>query len=422
MITPFPFAAATWLVLFVLRPVELYFAPDHAALALSELGFTLGDLTRTTALAGLGCATWCAGYLVALGPTRATLPAARPLSVSGRGAAVALAFGTLCWGLLFQRQGGLSALVHSPASIRINEGASFYGFVGVWIVEGVTLAGLAAMLQKPDRTARRIFFAGAALSIAASLCLQLRSLAALGVLAAVAVVLALRVPSRRTVVVASVGLVLAVLALGITQQLRAYTATVSTREAITLTAKTPPWAMYVSDLSTFDNFVAMQGLVPDSITYLDGQTIAEIPLAFLPRALWPDKPLGIDFRTSSYLYPGIFVGVPISLQGELYWNAGVPLVAVGALVLGLALGLVARLGLGVRSVAVGFLVYAITLAFVHGLVTRGLAVSLENLAFAVVGVALGGWAVLPGEARSFYARTVAVLTRRRSRPSARFES
>ena len=380
--------------------MELYFAPDHSALALGRLGFTLGDLTRTTAVAGLGCATWCAGYLVALGPTRASLPAARPLSVSGRGAALALAFGTLLWGLLFQRQGGVTALIHSPASIRVNQNASFYAFVGVWMVVGVTLAALAAMLQSPGRGARRIFVAGATLSVAASLCLQLRSLAALGVIAALAVVLALRVPRRRTIVAAGICLVLAIAALGITQQLRAYSATVSTREAITLTAKTPPWAMYVSDLSTFDNFVAMQELVPGSITYLDGQTIAEIPLAFLPRALWPDKPLGIDFRTSSYLYPGVFVGTPITVQGELYWNAGVPLVALGALVLGLALGLVARLGLGVRSVSVSFLVYAITLAFVDGLLTRGLAVSLENLAFAVVGVALGGWAVLPDEARA----------------------
>ena len=38
-VTPFTIAAGTWLVLFFLRPLELYIAPDHAATSLSEFGF-----------------------------------------------------------------------------------------------------------------------------------------------------------------------------------------------------------------------------------------------------------------------------------------------------------------------------------------------------------------------------------------------
>ena len=50
-LSPFTVAAATWTVLFVLRPLELYFFPDHASLALGELGFDSAALTRAVAVA-----------------------------------------------------------------------------------------------------------------------------------------------------------------------------------------------------------------------------------------------------------------------------------------------------------------------------------------------------------------------------------
>ena len=394
-ISPFALAAGTWLVLFVLRPLELYYAPDHAAIALSELGFRLADLTRTNAIAGLGCAAWCAGYLIALGPRRDTPEVTarwQPLHISARGATVALALGTLLWGSLFIRQGGPSALLHSAASIRVNEGSSFYAFVGVWIVQASALYAFAAHLQRPTRASKRVLATAVALSLAAGLCLQLRSLTVFTVIGAFAIYLTLRVPSRRAVALGVVLLALGVLALGVTQELRALTATHSTRESIQLTARTPLWAMYVSDLSTYDNLVAMQGLVPDSIPYLDGRTLAEIPAALVPRSLWPGKPLGIDFRVSSYLYPGVFVGIPITVQGELYWNGGIGIVALGALILGAALGRVARMGLSAASGAV-FVFYAVTLPFTHGLLTRGLAGIVENLVFALVGTAIAVTAI-----------------------------
>jgi hypothetical protein len=202
------------------------------------------------------------------------------------------------------------------------------------------------------------------------------------------------------VVIAFATLVLAVGAFGAAQQVRAYSSTMSTSKAIALTARTPVWAIYVSDLSTFDNFAAMRELVPGSIPYLHGETIAEIPLAFVPRSIWPGKPLGIDFRVSSYLYPGVYVAIPITVQGELYWNGGLLLVAVGAFILGAALGLLARFGLGLRFVAAPFLLYAIALPFTHSLLTRGLATMIQNLTFAIVGVAIAALMALPADARA----------------------
>ena len=63
------------------------------------------------------------------------------------------------------------------------------------------------------------------------------------------------------IVIAGVGFA----ALGFLQQAREYTHRMSTAEGVRLTAETPLWAMYVSDLSTFDSFVAVEGLVPESL-------------------------------------------------------------------------------------------------------------------------------------------------------------
>ncbi len=66
-ISPLVPAAVTWLALFVFRPLELFFTTDHAAVGLARLGFDVGQLTRTVAIAAVGVAAWSVGYLLALG-------------------------------------------------------------------------------------------------------------------------------------------------------------------------------------------------------------------------------------------------------------------------------------------------------------------------------------------------------------------
>jgi len=398
LVSPFAIAAATWLVLFVYRPLELYVAPHHAALSLAQFGFRLEDLTRTVALGGLGCSACCGGYLLALGRGRAVRPsraAPRPIALSGLGASAVLAAGTVLWLLLFFRQGGFGALVHSPASLRVDQRSSFWAFVGIWLVQGTTLCAFVATLRGRGRTARRVLIAGVALTLLAALATEIRALPALAAVAAAILYVGFRPLGRRQVVVGAVLALGGVLALGVAQQVRAYSVTVDLPEAIRLTANTPMSAMYVSDLSTFDNFVAMQGLVPASVSYLDGRSLAEIPQALVPRSAWPGKPAGLDVEVASYLYPGVPVAVPISLQGELYWNAGLPLVALGAFAVGAALGAIARFGLRAVPGSGLFLVYAVTVPFTHAFLTRGLATMLQNLVFALAGVGIAIWATRP---------------------------
>jgi hypothetical protein len=401
-VTPFALAAVTWLVLFVLRPLELYVWPDHAATSILQFGFGSGELVRAVAIAGLGAAGWCVGYVLVLAlprRERGTVTGA-PLRVSGRGATVALALGTLLWGLLFLRQGGPSALIHEPVSIRVNQGSSFYGFVGLWIVQGTALYALVSVLQGGGRAAKRVLLAAAALSFVAGLALQLRGLFAVAVIGGAAIYVALRPIRRRHAAVALVVCLVGVFAFGVAQQVRAYTNAVPTGEAIRLTAHTPLSAMYVSDLSTYDNLVAIQMLVPGSLDYLDGETLVDIPEALVPRAVWPEKPVSIDLQVGALLYPGVSVGIPISMQGELYWNGGLPLVLFGALVIGLALGALARWGLGAAP-GVALVVYAAVFPFTHALLTRSFAAGFQNVVFAVLGVGVAVVALDPARVRAF---------------------
>jgi hypothetical protein len=161
-----------------------------------------------------------------------------------------------------------------------------------------------------------------------------------------------------------------------------------TTDAIHAATRTPLWADFVSDLATYDHFAAMRELVPGSIASLHGKTLVDVPKALVPRALWPGKPQTVDARVASYLYPGASAEVPISMQGELYWNGGLSAVVVGGFVLGLAFGVLARFGLGARPGSPAFVLYIVALPFTHAFLTRGFAPTTESIVFAGVGVIL----------------------------------
>jgi hypothetical protein len=403
VVTPFGLAAITWLVLLVGRPLDLYVWPGHGAGGLTQLGFGLADLTRAVAIGGLGCAAWYAGYLVLARPPTPRVAVRRPLPVSGRGAASVLALGTLLWALLFVRQGGPSAILQAPASIRVNQGASFYAFVGVWMIQGVALYAFASLLAGGGRVAKRVLWASVVLALLAALALQLRGLVAVAVIGALAIYVTVRRVSRRQAVVGLAVLILGVLAFGAAQQVRQYGSSMPTADAIRLTARTPVHLMYMSDLSTFDNLVALRQIVPESLDYLDGETLLAIPQAVVPRAVWPDKPVSIDLRVGGLLYPGSGVGIPITMQGELFWNGGLVAVFIGALLIGLAFGALARAGLGSR-LGPALVLYAAVFPFTHAALTRSLASAAQNIVFVLLGVGIAIAALDPAATRTLVRR------------------
>jgi hypothetical protein len=80
------------------------------------------------------------------------------------------------------------------------------------------------------------------------------------------------------------------------------------------------------------------------VPFQDGRTLVAVPLAFIPRLIWPDKP---DVSTGQLFNHEIirseFTDTYISPShvGELYWNYGWPGLVLGMLTIGAILGFVA---------------------------------------------------------------------------------
>jgi oligosaccharide repeat unit polymerase len=392
--SPLAIAAATWLPLFVLRPIELYFYPGEAITPMIQLGYDVGDLSRTVAIAGVGCATWSIGFLFGLRRLRAISehpPRLDPLPLRQWASWLVVGFGALLAGALFMRQGGPAALIHSAGSLHTNQGSGFYGQLGIWMLIGTALYAFAAILRSegPNREAKRLLLVSAPLAAACTLALGSRGFIAFGLLAAAVIYLRLRTPRARSVAITiAVALILAA-GLEFTAIVRTNASSTDLGTAVERTVETPVPAFQTADLSVFDDFVAMQEVVPSSISRLDGNSLLQIPAALAPRALWPGKPQPLDNLVTEYLYPGATAGTPITMQGETYWNFGLPGVAIGALLLGLLMGWSATLLF--RRDPLSVILYAVLYASVFALLTRALGTMTANTFIALVGA---GFAVI----------------------------
>ena len=260
-------------------------------------------------------------------------------------------FGALLAGALFMRQGGPAALIHSAGSLHTNQGSGFYGQLGIWMLIGTALYAFAAILRSEEarsrseapadrqRAACRGLHAGPGLARLH----RLRPARRRGHLPAPAgPARAQRGDHDRRRLILAAGLEFAAI-------VRTNAASTDLGTAVERTVETPVPAFQTADLSVFDDFVAMQGIVPSSISRLDGSSLLQIPAALAPRALWPGKPQPLDNLVTEYLYPGATAGTPITMQGELYWNFGMPGVALGSLLIGAADGLVDGAAVQARS-------------------------------------------------------------------------
>jgi oligosaccharide repeat unit polymerase len=388
--SPVAVAAATWLPLFALRPIELYFYPGEAITPMIQLGYDTGDLSRTVAIAGVGCATWSIGFLAVLASLRsrdAKVPSLEPLHLKRRAPWVVIGLGAMLAGALFMRQGGPSALIHSAGTLHTNQGSGFYGQLGIWMLVGTALYVFAAVLQGQNSgRAKRVLLVSAPLAVALTLALGSRGFIAFGLLAAAVIYLRMRAPSARAVAATIAVAILLAGALEFVAIVRTNAATTDLKTAVTRTFQTPVPAFQTADLSVFDDFVAMQAVVPSSISRLDGSSLLQIPAALAPRALWPGKPEPLDNMVTEYLYPGQVAGSPITMQGELFWNFGLAGVAIGSLLIGAAMAW--SMALLFRRDVLSLMVYAVLYVSVFALLTRALGTMTANTFIALVGVGI----------------------------------
>jgi hypothetical protein len=231
-------------------------------------------------------------------------------------------------------------------------------------------------------------------SVMASFALQTRGPLIASIAAAVViVVLERRLSGRRLLVLAAV-LLLLTGAFAYMRTVREYAQSQPLGSALTASARTDPLTVFGGDFTEVDNLVALRLLVPDGLRPLSGRSLWDVPATFVPRRLWGDKPLPVDYELSRALFGGeTRAGTPFTLAGEFFWNYGVAGVLVGMTLLGALGGLGWRVirnrGGGAATVA-----GALVVGYSYLLLTRPLGPMLLTAVMALV--ALGVVAALAG--------------------------
>ena len=392
LISPLSVVAVVIVCVFALRPAALVADPRSTTLGLVGLDFDWQDLTATAGLATLGFGLFGVAFVLAWRRTRTSRRGdAAPLPPDGRlvrGAALTLGVGTILWGVLFLRNGGFRALIDDPASLHLGQFSGGYGVVGHMLCLATALLILCAWLRRPSRQLGWTFAAASVVSLAASFALQTRGPLVASLVAALGIVCTQRRLSlQKVAVVFSVGLVL-VLGFTYMRTVREYAQSESLADAISASVRTNPVTVLGGDFTEVEHFVALRRLVPDGLPWLSGASLRDIPAAFVPRSLWRDKPLPLDYRLSRALYGKETVaGTPFTVPGELFWNFGV----IGVLV-GMALaGALAGLGwqaLGGRGGTTASVASAATVGYSYLLLTRPLGAMLLTLAMALAAIGL----------------------------------
>lgn len=387
--SPVPIVVLVLVGVFVLRPLSLVADPTSATYTLVVIDYGWSDLTRAVGLGTLGFALFGGAFMLAWrapgsgtrGPV--ALPADRRVV---RGAAGSLVLGTVLWGALFQRNGGFGKLFSDPASLHLEQFGGGYGVVGYMICLGTALVLLWAWLQRRYRELDLALVAAVVTSGAASFALQTRGPVLATVVAAGVIILASgRLTPRRTgaLVLAAVLLAVAFAYMGIVRQYAQYE---PLGTALGNAVLTDPLRVFGGDFSEVENLVALDRLVPDDVGWLDGRSLRDVPASFLPRQLWPDKPLPVDFELSQTLYgPSARAGTPFTVAGELYWNFALPGLVLGMALLGGLFGGVWGF-LRRRSRGLWTVVGAVVVGYSYLLFTRPLGPMLLTLAMALVGV------------------------------------
>lgn len=95
-----------------------------------------------------------------------------------------------------------------------------------------------------------------------------------------------------------------------------------------------------ADLGTFDTFTRILGVVPESFPFvMPGRTFLYLFVAFVPRSLWPDKPLPTSELVLQEVVGDVGAigsggGYTYSLLGGLYIEGGIMMLVVGTFIFG----------------------------------------------------------------------------------------
>jgi oligosaccharide repeat unit polymerase len=148
----------------------------------------------------------------------------------------------------------------------------------------------------------------------------------------------------------------------------------------------------LSEFGQFDMFVKVLQLVPTELPFQHGATFAEFFAYFVPRALWPDKPLPIEYRIS-LLSGSNASGKPASILGELYLNGGALAIVVGMILFGVLARMAHESMLRQDGNPAVVLLYSYSVANLHRFFTRSFAPKLFGFLLFMVPAGLALWVI-----------------------------
>ncbi|HVF77394.1 MAG TPA: hypothetical protein VNA28_03775 [Solirubrobacteraceae bacterium] len=351
------------------RPLVLSSDPEAAVLGVWRLGWSENALAEAGWILVVGFGLFGVAFALAL---RRPAPVTADRAVSGARCLAAAAIGCVLWGALFLRLGGPQALIEDPASLKTGQFGGAYGLAGLAACTAATLLAFDGWLREQKRRMLAVAAICGATALLGSICLATRGPILVTLLGGLLLLGWRRRLRVRQAVVVGLALVVAVVGAQVLRQVREYAQFGTVQEAVSTTLRTDPLALLSADLIEYDHLVALVQLVPDPLARLDGESVAAVPKAFVPRALWADKPRPIDYELSEVLYgPSTLAGTPFTLPGELWWNFGWLGVVLGCPLLGFVFGSAWWRwsgSEGVRAVAV-----AVAGAYGYLLLTRPLA-------------------------------------------------
>ena len=129
---------------------------------------------------------------------------------------------------------------------------------------------------------------------------------------------------------------------------------------------------FAEDANMLDGFVLLRQIYPDILAYSKGGEHLEILTRPIPRAWWPNKPVGGYMNKLGLITAetGFTLGISPSLFGSFYQEGGLPAMTLLAALYGLGLALLVRFSVRVLPLA-GLLIRAIACAAIVPLLRGG---------------------------------------------------
>jgi oligosaccharide repeat unit polymerase len=142
-----------------------------------------------------------------------------------------------------------------------------------------------------------------------------------------------------------------------------------------------------TDLSDIRTFTLISYTYGNALPLKYGATLLRILYQVIPRAIWPDKPLGLGYEIG-LLFGSSYSGVPPGFFGEMYMNFHVFGVIIGGMILGYGLAALYREWIVKRDGVIGIVLYAILVPMILLLPSSTIANRITSMAILFIGTFL----------------------------------